>query len=70
MHDNMTDIEKTIDKILENKYKDSLKILRTSKTSQNLLNELKNECTHAPEEEIISLFKSVAAEKKWLIRLL
>jgi len=60
----MTGIEKTIDKILENKYKDSLKILRMSKTSQGLLEELKKECPNAPEKEIVSLFKSVAAGTK------
>lgn len=60
----MTGIEKTVDKILENKYRDSLKILRMSKTSQGLLEELKKECPHAPEKEIVSLFKSVAAGTK------
>lgn len=60
----MDEIEKNIEKILENKYKDSLKILRMSKTSQELLKELKKECPHVPEKEIISLFKSVAAGTK------
>ena len=60
----MREIEKNIEKILENKYKESLKILRMSKTSRELLEELKNECPHVPEKEIISLFKSVAAGTK------
>jgi hypothetical protein len=60
----MAEIEKTIDKILESKYKDSLKILRMSKTSQELFEELKKECSHTQEKEIISLFKSVAAGTK------
>ncbi|HEC88210.1 MAG TPA: hypothetical protein ENI52_02720 [Thermoplasmata archaeon] len=60
----MDEIEKNIEKILENKYKDSLKILRMSKTSQELLKELKKECPHVPEKEIVSLFKSVAAGTK------
>ncbi|RLF53053.1 MAG: hypothetical protein DRN11_00070 [Thermoplasmata archaeon] len=58
------EIEKTIEKILENKYKESLKIIRMSKTSKELLEELKKECPHVPEKEIISLFKSVAAGTK------
>ncbi|MCD6330983.1 MAG: hypothetical protein J7L80_02135 [Thermoplasmata archaeon] len=58
------EIEKTIEKILENKYKESLKIIRMSKTSKELLEELKKECLHVPEKEIISLFKSVAAGTK------
>ena len=60
----MGETEKNIDKILENKYKDSLKILRISKTSQELLEELLKECPKSPEKEIISLFKSVAAGTK------
>jgi hypothetical protein len=60
----MTGIEKTIDKILDTKYRESQKILRVSKTSQNLLEELQKDCQHAPEKEIISLFKSVAAGTK------
>jgi hypothetical protein len=60
----MGELEKNIDKILENKYKDSLKILRMSKTSQELLEELKKECPKSTEKEIISLFKSVAAGTK------
>ncbi len=58
------EIEKNIEKILENKYKESLKIIRMSKQSKELLEELKKECPHVPEKEIISLFKSVAAGTK------
>jgi hypothetical protein len=64
MQNIMGEIEKTVEKILENKYKDSLKIIRMSKTSRELLEELKKECPHVPEKEIISLFKSVAAGTK------
>ena len=60
----MGELEKMVEKILENKYKDSLKIIRMSKTSRELLEELRKECPHVPEKEIISLFKSVAAGTK------
>jgi len=56
--------EKDIEKILENKYKEGLKIIRMSKTSKELLEELKKECPDVPEKEIVSLFKSVAAGTK------
>ncbi|MCD6222529.1 MAG: hypothetical protein J7K12_02450 [Thermoplasmata archaeon] len=56
--------EKDIEKILENKYKEGLKIIKMSKTSKELLEELKEECPHVPEKELVSLFKSVAAGTK------
>jgi len=59
-----TQTERDVEKILENKYKEGLKIIRMSKTSKELLEELKKECPHVPEKEIISLFKSVAAGTK------
>jgi len=36
--------EKNIEKILENKYKEGLKIIKMSKTSKELLEELKKDC--------------------------
>ncbi len=60
----MGEIEKNIEKILETKYRDGMKIIRMSKTSRELFEELKEECPHVPEEEIASLFKSVAAGTK------
>ena len=56
--------EKDIEKILENKYREGLKIIKMSKTSKELLEELKEECPHVPEKELVSLFKSVAAGTK------
>lgn len=53
-----------VEKILENKYKEGLKIIKMSKTSKELFEELKKECPHVPEKEIASLFKSVAAGTK------
>ena len=56
--------ERDVEKILENKYKEGLKIIKMSKTSKELLEELKKECPHVPEKELVSLFKSVAAGTK------
>ena len=56
--------ERDIEKILENKYREGMKIIKMSKTSKELLQELKKECPHVPEKELISLFKSVAAGTK------
>jgi len=56
--------EKDIEKILENKYREGLKIIKMSKTSKELLEELEEECPHVPEKELVSLFKSVAAGTK------
>ncbi|KAA0004216.1 MAG: hypothetical protein FE044_00445 [Thermoplasmata archaeon] len=56
--------EKNIEKILENKYKEGLKIIKMSKTSKELLEELKKDCPNVPDKELVSLFKSVAAGTK------
>lgn len=56
--------ERNLEKILENKYKEGMKIIKMSKTSQELFKELKKECPHVPEKELVSLFKSVAAGTK------
>ncbi len=56
--------EKDIEKILENKYKEGLKIIKMSKTSKELLEELKKDCPNVPDKELVSLFKSVAAGTK------
>ncbi len=60
----MGEIEKNIEKILETKYRDGVKIIKMSKTSRELFEELKKECPDVPEKEIASLFKSVAAGTK------
>ncbi|MBC7081783.1 MAG: hypothetical protein H5T44_06060 [Thermoplasmatales archaeon] len=60
----MKDIDREIEKILEDKYKDGKKIIRLNKQSRDLLEELKKECPHVDEKELISLFKSVAAGTK------
>ncbi|KAA0010980.1 hypothetical protein B6U81_07675 [Thermoplasmatales archaeon ex4484_30] len=60
----MGELEKHIEKILENKYREGMKIIRMSKTSKELLEELKEKCPHVPEKELVSLFKSVAAGTK------
>ncbi|MEM1513567.1 MAG: hypothetical protein QXW78_02280 [Candidatus Thermoplasmatota archaeon] len=60
----MKEIDKEIEKILEEKYKDGKKIIRLNKQSSDLLEELKKECPHVNEKELISLFKSVAAGTK------
>ena len=54
----------TVEDILENQYREGKKIISMSKTSRELLEELKEECPHVPEREIIRLFKSVAAGTK------
>jgi len=54
----------TVEEILEQQYKEGKKIIRLSKSSQQLLEELKKECPHVSERDIISLFKSVAAGTK------
>lgn len=54
----------TVEEILEQQYKEGKKIIRLSKSSQELLEELKKECPHVSERDIISLFKSVAAGTK------
>lgn len=53
-----------VEKVLENKYRDGLKIIRMSKTSKQLLEQLKKECPDVDEKELVSLFKSVAAGTK------
>ncbi|KAA0002905.1 MAG: hypothetical protein FE048_02840 [Thermoplasmata archaeon] len=54
----------TVEEILEQQYREGKKIIRLSKSSQELLEELKKDCPHVPEKDIISLFKSVAAGTK------
>lgn len=54
----------TVEEILEQQYREGKKIIRLSKSSQELLEELKKDCPHVPEKEIVSLFKSVAAGTK------
>jgi len=54
----------TVEAILENQYKEGKKIISMSKTSRELLEELKEECPHVPERDIIRLFRSVAAGTK------
>jgi len=54
----------SVEEILEQQYKEGKKIIRLSKSSQELLEELKKECPNVPEKDIISLFKSVAAGTK------
>ncbi len=54
----------TVEAILENQYKEGKRIISMSKTSRELLEELKEECPHVPEKDIVRLFKSVAAGTK------
>lgn len=53
-----------VEEILENQYMEGKKIVSMSKTSRELLGELKKDCPHVPEKEIVKLFKSVAAGTK------
>lgn len=53
-----------VEEILENQYKEGKKIISMSRTSRELLEELKEQCPHVAEEELIRLFKSVAAGTK------
>ncbi len=53
-----------IDGILDQQYREGNKIIRLSKSSQELLEELKKDCPHISERDIVSLFKSVAAGTK------
>ncbi len=54
----------TVDEILEEQRKEGRRIIERSSTSRELFKELMDECPHVPEEEIIRLFKSVAAGTK------
>ncbi|MGC9554889.1 MAG: hypothetical protein ACP5EK_06220 [Thermoplasmatota archaeon] len=50
--------------ILENQYREGKKIISMGRTSRELLEELKEQCPHVAEEELVRLFKSVAAGTK------
>ncbi len=54
----------TVDEILEEQREEGRRIIERSSTSRELYEELKKECPHVPEEEIVRLFKSVAAGTK------
>ncbi len=54
----------TVEDILENQYKEGKKIINMSKTSWELLKELREGCSNVPEGDIVRLFKSVAAGTK------
>lgn len=54
----------TVDEILEEQHEEGRRIIERSSTSRELFEELKEECPHIPEEEIVRLFKSVAAGTK------
>lgn len=54
----------TVDEILEEQREEGRRIIERSSTSRELFEELKEECPHIPEEEIVRLFKSVAAGTK------
>jgi hypothetical protein len=53
-----------IDRIKMEQYKGGKKIIDSSEESKKLLEKLKEECPHVPEEELIMLFRSVAAGTK------
>jgi hypothetical protein len=53
-----------VENILEQQYKEGMKIIRLSKSSQEMLEELKKDCAHVSERDLVSLFKSVAAGTK------
>ncbi|MGC9308677.1 MAG: hypothetical protein ACP5FL_07885 [Thermoplasmatota archaeon] len=54
----------TVDEILEEQREEGRRIIERSATSRELFEELRRECPHVPEEEIVRLFKSVAAGTK------
>ncbi len=54
----------TVDEILEEQREEGRRIIERSSTSRELFEELKEECPHIPEEELVRLFKSVAAGTK------
>jgi hypothetical protein len=54
----------SIEDIFEQHYREGKKIIRLSKSSQQLLEELKKDCPHVDERDLVRLFKSVAAGTK------
>jgi hypothetical protein len=53
-----------VDRILKKQYEAGKRIIRSSNASQELLKQLKKECPHVNEDDLIRLFPSVAAGTK------